>query len=244
MENGQIQKDFVATFKELSGRYSKFTVWSDFVTMAACAISNACDGRFFKEREELYMKCVERYNAEEAEKIATLLSLTTLALENEPEQDFLGDIFGRLELNNEWRGQFFTPYHIGKAMADMNLTGIEEKAKKERVSISDPCCGAGCLLIACANAARNRKINYQDNLIFVAQDIDYIAAMMCYIQLSLLGCQAVIKVGDSLADPFTDNEPSTDKLWYTPMYVLKNTIPILDMLLQNDNVLENAEISA
>ena len=51
----------------------------------------------------------------------------------------------------------------------------------------------------------------------MAQDIDHAAAMMCYIQLSLLGCPAVVIVGDTLAKPMlhTDND-----VWYTPFYHL------------------------
>ena len=45
--------------------------------------------------------------------------------------------------------------------------------------------------------------------------------MMCYIQLSLLGCPGYVHVGNTLTDPMTgstlfgDGKPST---WYTPMF--------------------------
>ena len=218
-------KNFATVFSSLTERYGRFKVWSDFVTMTACAISNACDLRFAKEREAMYMEAVKRYSKEEAEQISELFTETILALEDNPEQDFLGGIFGTLNLHNEWQGQFFTPYHIGAFMAKATLPGLnEELLHKQMVSVCDPCCGAGCLLIACANEVGKMNINYQDKILFVAQDIDFTAAMMCYIQLSLLGCQAIVKVGNSLSDPFTTNEPMSDKLWLTPMLVLKNGI--------------------
>lgn len=45
----------------------------------------------------------------------------------------LGELFMALGLANEWKGQFFTPYDICRAMAAMNLgedlkSQIEEKA--------------------------------------------------------------------------------------------------------------------
>ena len=52
--------------------------------------------------------------------------------------------------------------------------------------MNDSACGAGAMLIAFANAAKQYGINYQKQVLFVAQDIDHTAAMMCYIQLSLL----------------------------------------------------------
>lgn len=218
-------KHFTAVFSSLAERHGRFKVWSDFVTMAACSLSNAVDPRFSKEREAMYMDCVSHYSKEEAGKMADLLTETMLALRHNPEQDFLGSIFGTLNLHNEWHGQFFTPYHIGVLMADINLDSIEEELKhKPMVSVCDPCCGAGCLLIACANEAWKKHINYQEKILFAAQDIDFVAAMMCYIQLSLLGCQAVVKVGNSLTDPLTVNEPMSEKIWLTPMYALRNNV--------------------
>lgn len=215
-------KNFATVFYSLTERYGRFKVWSDFVTMAACAISNSCDRRFATEREAMYSDCISRYSKEETELFTELFTETVLALEDNPEQDFLGGIFGTLNLHNEWQGQFFTPYHIGSFMANINLINLgEELNQKPIVSVCDPCCGAGCLLIACANEVGKMNINYQDKLIFWAQDIDFVAAMMCYIQLSLLGCQAVVKVGNSLSDPFTPGEPMDEKMWLTPMFILK-----------------------
>ena len=96
-------KNFATVFSSLTERYGRFKVWSDFVTMTACAISNACDLRFAKEREAMYMEAVKRYSKEEAEQISELFTETILALEDNPEQDFLGGIFGTLNLHNEWR---------------------------------------------------------------------------------------------------------------------------------------------
>lgn len=45
-----------------------------------------------------------------------------------------------------------------------------------------------------------RKLGPADAL-YVAQDIDRTAALMCYLQLSLLGCAGYVVVGDSLLHP-------------------------------------------
>lgn len=121
MIRDEIHRKFISLFDSLSGRYSRYQVWSDFVIMSACAISNACDRRCFERREAMYMECVSRYTKEEAEKFAEMLSLVVLAFDDNPEQDFLGDIFGLLRLNSEWHGQFFTPYHVAKLMGTIAL---------------------------------------------------------------------------------------------------------------------------
>lgn len=69
--------------------------------ISACAISNAVDKRNAKTREEDYMKRVKRYRKEDAEQIAEMFVLTVMVLDQNQEQDFLGEIFGSLNLHNE-----------------------------------------------------------------------------------------------------------------------------------------------
>ena len=54
-------------------------------------------------------------------------------------------------------------------------------------------------------------------MLFVAQDIDVTATRMCYLQLAVLGCPAIVICGDSLAKP--GFHPDND-VWYTPFYYL------------------------
>lgn len=145
-----------------------------------------------------------------------------MALEENPEQDFLGSIFMELNLGNNSNGQFFTPYHVCEMMAKITETDILSAVKeKGYVIIHDPCCGAGATLIAGIHEARKQlaeeNMNFQDHVLIVAQDIDEIVALMCYIQLSLLGVAAYIKVGDAFLEPISENDDEKN-YWYTPMY--------------------------
>ncbi len=147
------------------------------------------------------------------------------ALEENPDQDFLGKLYMDLNLGNHWYGQFFTPYHISEFMAE---TIISEDCQAEiegkgYLSVCDPCVGAGALLIA-ANVIKKAGINYQRDVLFVGQDIDKVAAMMAYIQLSLLGCPGYIIVGNSLKDMpdghvLFPKDTEQCEVWLTPMFV-------------------------
>lgn len=224
-------KDLGDLFVRLAERHGRHEVWSDFITMSACALSNAGDKRFFQEREEMYLASVKRYTKDEADILAQMLGYVIMALEENPEQDFLGEMFSGLNLHNEWKGQFFTPYHVGSFMAAINIESAKEDLKqKDYITVNDCCCGAGCLLIAFANEARKAKIDFQNRVIFVAQDLDFTAAMMCYIQLSLLGCKAIVKVGNSLTDPFVPADLEGKDVWYTPMYTCGNLFRLLSMM--------------
>lgn len=214
------QNDFIKTFERLTGRRSSWQAWTDFVNMAACSIANAVDrGPRRKQRELSYLQAAGRYSQDELKIFARLLAMTAQAMEDEPEQDFLGEMFGALELTNHWKGQFFTPYSVCRMMAQIQTQGAaEEIEQKGYISVNDPACGAGALLVAAANSFRKSDINFQKHILFVGQDIDPTAAMMCYIQISLLGCPGYVIVGDTLRHPPTERLPDDYEVWYTPMY--------------------------
>lgn len=76
-------------------------------------------------------------------------------------------------------------------------------------------------MIAGVNEARKQlekaNLNHQNHVLVVAQDIDECVALMCYIQLSLLGVAGYVKVGNSLTEPMTTGD-KLDHYWFTPMY--------------------------
>ena len=186
----QAQKELVKIFDEACYRHNRWQVWSDFVVMAAISISNTVDKAHAEAREKMYLSMASKYNSREIECFAKMFAWIVMAIDQNQDQDFLGELFMCLGLGNDAGGQFFTPYCVCRAMAGMTCRD-ELKAKIESqgwVSVNDPACGAGALLIALANECRHPAldINYQTSVLFVAQDIDLIAGCMCYIQLSLL----------------------------------------------------------
>lgn len=217
------RKEFMRTFQKLAGgRWRSWDIWTDFVTMAACAISNAVDKIHYEEREALYMRTINKYPKAERMLFPELFAYVVLALEENPEQDFLGDIYTELDLNSKEHRQYFTPYHICHLMAEVTFGDLaSEVEQKGVVEFHDSCCGAGATLIAAANVARSKlepaNINFQNHILITGQDIDSLVTMMCYIQMSLLGIAGYFKVGNSFTEPMT-TEDSLDNYWFTPMY--------------------------
>lgn len=222
------QKNIVKLLDGLSGRYSRWEIWQDFIIMSAISIANALGGPYRESREREYMTHAERYSAAELEVFADMLAEVATELERDPDQDFLGELFMSLGLSNEWKGQFFTPYSVCRAMAAMTYGDDLEAKIEERgwISVNDPACGAGALLLAFASECRRpgREVNYQTSVLFVAQDIDFLAGMMCYIQLSLMGCPGYVVIDDSISHPITGIDSrgliprDSSNVWYTPMY--------------------------
>ena len=220
-----LEKEFLDNFNRLCQTRSSWQVWTDFITAVSCTIANSVDrvGATHDKREAEYRDCIERLGGVDIP--AEMFGIIELALTENPEQDFLGNLFMKLELGNHWKGQFFTPYSVCQLMAEMNTRNLEEQIEsKGWVSINDCACGAGATLIAMANTMRNHGVNYHNHALFVAQDIDRVSAMMCYIQLSLLGCAGYVVVANTLTNPLTGNTlrpvPNEDQeIWITPMYV-------------------------
>lgn len=216
------RKEFVKTFRQLTYTHSKWQVWSDFITMFACSISNAVDKRYFDEREKLYLDAIKRYSKKEQPLFSELSAHVVMALEENSEQDFLGSIFMELDLGNEHKGQFFTPYHVCQLMAAIAEGDLVAQVKeKGYITIGDPCCGAGATMIAGVNEARRQLekagLNFQDHVLVVGQDIDFTVMAMCYIQLSLLGVAGYFKFGNTFTEPMTTGD-SLENYWFTPMY--------------------------
>lgn len=239
------EKLFLDTFNSLCYSRSSWQVWTDFITAAACSLANSIDteGAVHDDREKEYEKCVERLGG--VENAAKLFAYVVEALEENPEQDFLGNLFMKLDLSNHWKGQFFTPYCVCRTMAAITISEVENTiSNKGWASINDPACGAGATLIAAANVLREHNVNYQNHALFVAQDIDRVSGLMCYIQLSLLGCAGYIVIADTLCNPTTGKsllfpqEKDGQEFWYTPMFasdvwVNRRRFNLMDLFLAN-----------
>ena len=218
------EKEFLDLFQRLCYSRSSWQVWSDLMCVMACTISNAVDiiPAHREPREKEYEQCIKRLGSMEV--AAQILAIVVMALEKNPEQDFLGEMYMRLNLGNHWKGQFFTPYSVCKVMSEITIGNASEQIDiKGYVSVCDPACGAGATLIAAANIFADKRKDYQNHVLFVGQDIDRVTGMMCYIQLSLLGCAGYVCIGDSLTNPLTGHvlfpvEQPGQELWFTPIF--------------------------
>lgn len=222
---GEAQKGIAKSFESLCGRHGRWEVWADWITLSACSISNAVDISHREQREKTYRTVQEKYTPEELSVMGEMFGMLVLSFDENPDQDILGDLYMNLNLGNEHIGQFFTPYTICRLMASMNIGNIKAEVEERGwIGVSDPTCGAGAMLVAFANECLRHDVNYQMNVLIAAQDIDFVVGMMCYIQLSLIGCAGYVVIGDTLLHPTTaiDRRGLIPKdegnVWYTPLY--------------------------
>lgn len=219
------QKEFLKLFDSFSGKHSRWQIWSDFIILSAIAISNTVDLDHAAEREKTYMSLISKYEGDEPKMFGHLFAAVVKAMDNNQDQDFLGELYMACNLGNDHAGQFFTLYNICACMAAMTIEEAADKIRKQGfIGANDPACGAGALLVAFANECRKKGIDYQNHILFTAQDIDYVVGCMCYIQLSLMGCAGYVTIGDTICHPQTcyDSKGLFPKdegnIWYTPMF--------------------------
>lgn len=202
-------KEFISKLHNLDKARRVSEVFKDFLTLCTCSLAQP----FYRsdEIEQRYLNTVKQYKKEQAEEFSKLLAFLVMALE-EKHQDFLGQVYMQLNLGNVATGQFFTPYHVSKMMSEICFTDIEKQLEeKDFITLAEPCCGSGGMIIAYAETLKEQGYNYQNQLFVEAIDIDEMCFMMTYIQLSLLGVGARVMLEDSLAWKF-------QQVLYTPFY--------------------------
>ena len=204
-------KEFISKLSNLDRSRSVSTVFNDFLTLSCYSLAQTVYRN--DNLEQKYLNIIKTYTKGQAEEFSKLLAFLVLGLEQES-QDFLGQVYMSLNLGSQANGQYFTPYSVSKFMAEINFTEIESFQNNQHIiTLSEPCCGSGALIIAFAQTLREHNINYQQNLFVEAIDISEMCFKMTYIQLSLLGIPAKVVQGDSLSLKF-------QQVLYTPFYFL------------------------
>ena len=205
-------------------RIDKHQFISDVLECGAISISNAVDLVSRDEREERYKKIMEKYQPEERKLLAEVFGmifalLSSVVYDNGRFDDYLGEIFMRCNQGNSSTGQFFTPYHVSKLMAKMSIgADVADKVKNDEVvTVNDPCCGGGGMLMAALDVLKNEYgINYTRNCFIECGDIDSRCVFMTYLQLSLAGVPAIVKHQNALSRELWS-------VWRTPAYLFQYT---------------------
>jgi type I restriction-modification system DNA methylase subunit len=194
-------REFIRILESIKPSKHSYETFSDWLIMASASLYA---WKKDASAEEEYAEAAKGYTPEELDRHGQLLAVTVNALENMANSssgyDFLGEVFMAADFGNGRNGQFFTPYNVSFMMAKM-LNGNAAYAQGRVERICDPCCGAGCMLIASAMAVKELDgRNYQKDYLYIGQDIDAQCARMAFIQTSLLGLPAVIACGSSLTN--------------------------------------------
>lgn len=201
---------FVKTFNDIARHRHRYEVFRDFVTMAAIAVHNGIARDEKLEAE--YLQIVGRYAKEDVTSFSHLLGQLVILLDPEP-YDVLGQLYMELELGSTHTGQFFTPPELSELMAWLSYGDALATLDKPFVTIQEPACGAGGMVLAFVKVMLSHGHNPAERMWAHCQDVDRLAALMCYLQLALWNVPAVVLVGNTLA-------LEAREVFYTPAHYL------------------------
>lgn len=211
-----MKKEIIRSIKELSGKYSEYEVFRDWVEASAIMMQNATvliHDDTWEKREAEFNRIMKRYSPSEQKKIAKMFAELVYTFETEGPGDVLGEIYMEAGCGNRNTGQFFTPYHLSELTAQVAL--LKDVSEKKPLIMNEPSCGGGGMIIAAAGVLKNRGLNYQKCMKVVAQDLDWNSVYMTYVQLSLLGIKAVVAQGNTLEEVYHRGFPK-ERVFKTP----------------------------
>lgn len=202
---------FKKTFRTLAPYKHRYEVFRDFVTMTAISLHN---GLMKDQRLEAeYLDIIGQYKPDDQKAFPKLLGSLIAALDHEP-RDILGPLYMELEIANKDAGQFFTPPELSEMMASISFQDMIQKLDQQPyIKLSEPACGAGGMILAFVKVLIQHKHNPADKIWVQCVDVDRMAALMCYIQLTLWNVPAQVIVGNTLTWEHRE-------IWYTPAHHL------------------------
>lgn len=215
MENRK--NKIVQKITKMLGKYSPDVIFDDWVQLCAIAIQNACvliHNDVWKEREEQYINIAKKYTVDEIRIFSEMFTILIDAFE-ENMSDILGEIYMEAGCGSKHTGQFFTPFHISYLIAELEIAH-KNISENEKYEINEPSVGGGGMIIATAKVLKEKGINFKRCLRVTAQDLDWRSVYMAYVQLSILGIDAIVVQGDSLCNPYDERLTEERHILRTP----------------------------
>ncbi len=213
--------DIIKLLDTGSYKVGRHELLSDVFQCGAIAIANKFDRRQAKKREETYLSIIKKYDKDTQQLITEIFAEISVLLLSQIDMgfdDYLGKLYMLSETSNSKAGQFFTPYHVSKACAELSINKsiVNEYIEKDKIlTINEPACGAGGMIIAAIDILYNRyRLNYSRNLFVECSDIDQRCVHMTYLQLSLIGVPAIVYQRDTLT-------MKTWQKWETPALIIQ-----------------------
>jgi hypothetical protein len=151
---------------------------------------------------EAFKAATCKFTYEQGSELGRLFNLYVCAVEDMPFSDILGELFMRLDINSVRAGQFFTPFPIAEFMSKVTFdsdTFLGQVQEKGSVTVCDPACGSGVMLLAFAKVVHDALGRDGTNkLELYGMDTDIRCVQMCRIQLRLNGLDGFGKMAGRL----------------------------------------------
>lgn len=192
------RKEFIRELEQVSGRHHVLNVFSDACALMAMSMEQAVNVLNRKRNDEVekcYLDTIGKYSKDEQAHFPKMLGIVATALETKRDS-FLGPVLEEIGAAAIRNGQFLTPWDVAKLMADVSIDDRQVEPGKI-VSVDDPACGAGVMLIAQGEAMLQHGYR-QSDILLTGGDIDGRACDITYVELTLLGYAGIVRHENAL----------------------------------------------
>lgn len=211
-------KEFISEISNIKSVHP-WIAYSDFMEVSVCTLKKPFEYIYDENIDNKFLSVLKKYNDKEKEIFPKLLGIFISLIDIEASKGFFTDIAGKifhlLNAENKKTGQFFTPNNLGYLTVNIiNKNDIKEIIdEKGYVTINEPACGSGSMILGLATLMLELGYNPQEQLLIKATDIDKRCVNMCFTQLGYYGLSAIVIHGDTLSNKEWEKQ-------YTPIYLL------------------------
>ncbi len=184
--------NFRKILERISHRHDPRKVFDGFIRLAACTLSA-------QTREAEYLEEAKQWERPDLSLFAEALGALILEMESRPFEDLIGGYYMEFALSQKgkrWNGEFHTPKHICDLMAQITLGDMESLPDDEPITLCEPACGAGAMILSLAQAC---SPEVRRRLRVTAIDISRTACDMAFINTTLWGIPTRVIHGNSLS---------------------------------------------
>jgi hypothetical protein len=179
----------------ISHRHDIRRVFDAFTRFAACALA-------VQTREAEYLEEAKRWEKPEMDLFAEAFALLVVEMENQPFEDVLGDCYMEFALSKkgqQWHGEFHTPKPVCDLIARMTLGNVESLPAEGPITICEPACGSGAMILSFAEAC---PPEIRRRLRVTAIDINRTACDMAFVNTTLWGVPTRVIHGNTLSGEY------------------------------------------
>lgn len=208
-----MDSEFEKIFFALCNSRNPRSVWNDFVVLSAIGISN---GLQYRQERGLFSEVIlSHYGKHEKQLMQGLFERTKEAFIENPNQDYLGTLFLNFHLATDSSEYHIRTYQEAERMAKLC---IEEMESEPYTFLADPRCSTGAMLIASFNQIAKMGRNSRTQLFCVGYEGNLTLAMMCYIQMSVLGITGYVANNRKKKASNGSALIAPENAWCTPAY--------------------------
>lgn len=183
-------KSIVKKIQNTDHKYNYDEIFFDWIKTMFYSYTNTCNKVGYSDREDKFKRLEEKHGQQTMEIFKQCHSELVMLFENKID-DYLGKIFHELGMHNKMKGQFFTPFHLSKLMAETRVNELIKVLEVKNIAkVIDAACGSGSLILGMLAVLKEKGINYQNRIFVYCSDLDENAIQMTYVQLTLVGAMA------------------------------------------------------